>query len=50
VTDDEIELAVRTSDPAECCAALVKLALQRGGPDNITIQVLRVLPGAPVQP
>jgi len=50
VTDDEIELAVRSGGPAECCAALVKLALQRGGPDNITIQILRVLPGASVQP
>jgi PPM family protein phosphatase len=45
VSDQELEKAVKGSTPAECCAALVKLALQRGGPDNITVQVLRVSPG-----
>ncbi len=44
VTDEELEMEVSRNAPAECCAALVKLALQRGGPDNITVQVLRVLP------
>ena len=44
VSDQELESAVKSATPAECCAALVKLALQRGGPDNITVQVLRVLP------
>jgi serine/threonine protein phosphatase PrpC len=44
VNDQELETAVKGATPAECCAALVKLALQRGGPDNITVQVLRVLP------
>ena len=44
VSDQELESAVRGATPAECCEALVKLALQRGGPDNITVQVLRVLP------
>jgi PPM family protein phosphatase len=44
VSDQELETAVKGLTPAECCAALVKLALQRGGPDNITVQVLRVLP------
>jgi len=42
VTEDELETAVSANAPAECCAALVKLARQRGGPDNITLQVLRV--------
>ena len=42
VTEEEMEAAVSGNAPAECCAALVKLARQRGGPDNITLQVLRV--------
>ena len=42
VTEEEMEAAVSSNAPAECCAALVKLARQRGGPDNITLQVLRV--------
>jgi PPM family protein phosphatase len=42
VTDEELETALRDHPPAECCAALVKLARLRGGPDNITLQVLRV--------
>ena len=44
VTEEEIETAVSGNAPAECCATLVKLARQRGGPDNITLQVLRVGP------
>lgn len=44
VTEEELETAVSGHAPAECCAALVKLARQRGGPDNITLQVLRVGP------
>jgi serine/threonine protein phosphatase PrpC len=42
VTEEELETAVSGNTPVECCAALVKLARQRGGPDNITLQVLRV--------
>jgi len=42
VTEEELEAVVSNSAPAESCAALVKLARQRGGPDNITLQVLRV--------
>jgi PPM family protein phosphatase len=44
VTDEELETEASRNAPADCCAALVKLALQRGGPDNITVQVLRVQP------
>ena len=44
VTEEELETVVSGNNPAECCAALVKLARQRGGPDNITLQVLRVGP------
>ncbi|MGA8274363.1 MAG: Stp1/IreP family PP2C-type Ser/Thr phosphatase [Candidatus Sulfotelmatobacter sp.] len=43
VTEEELEAEAGKSAPAECCAALVKLALERGGPDNITVQVLLVL-------
>jgi serine/threonine protein phosphatase PrpC len=42
VTEEELQAAASTNAPAECCAALVKLARERGGPDNITVQVLRV--------
>ncbi len=42
VTDDEIQHAVIGKAPADSCTALVKLARQRGGPDNITVQVLHV--------
>src|ERR1700722_15108244 len=44
VTEEELESAVSGNSPAECCDVLVKLARQRGGPDNITLQVLRVGP------
>jgi protein phosphatase len=42
VTEEELETTVSAHAPAECCDLLVKLARQRGGPDNITLQVLRV--------
>ena len=48
VTDEELEASVRGHAPAESCAALVRLARQRGGPDNITVQVLRI--GSQQQP
>jgi PPM family protein phosphatase len=44
VTEEELEAAVSGNVPAECCAALVKLARERGAPDNITLQVLRLGP------
>jgi serine/threonine protein phosphatase PrpC len=31
-----------SSSPAEACLSLVRMALERGGPDNITVSVLRV--------
>jgi serine/threonine protein phosphatase PrpC len=46
VTEEELETAVSGHAPAESCAELVKLARQRGGPDNITLQVLRIGPDA----
>jgi serine/threonine protein phosphatase PrpC len=42
VPEDDLENVVRANAPAESCAELVKLARERGGPDNITVQVLRV--------
>jgi len=47
VTEDELEAAVTNNTPAESCVALVKLARERGGPDNITLQVLRIGPDSP---
>jgi protein phosphatase len=44
VTEEELASAVRGKSPAESCAALIKLARQRGGPDNITVQVMHVGP------
>ncbi len=42
VTDQEILGAVQHQPAASSCRALVTMALQRGGPDNITVQLLRV--------
>ena len=42
VSDQELHDAIVSKTPAEACVQLVKLARQRGGPDNITLQVLRI--------
>lgn len=42
LTDQEIQQIVREKAPREACQALVDLAKERGGPDNITVQVLRL--------
>jgi protein phosphatase len=42
LSDHEIHGIVTSNDPAEACRALIKLAKDRGGPDNITVQVLRL--------
>ncbi|MGH9499180.1 MAG: PP2C family protein-serine/threonine phosphatase [Terriglobales bacterium] len=42
ITDLELQRAVVQNPPATACRALVNLARERGGPDNITVQVLRV--------
>ena len=39
VTDEEILEVVTTHRPEPACAQLVDLALERGGPDNVTVQV-----------
>jgi protein phosphatase len=40
----EVELArlALSQSPAEACASMVNAALERGGPDNVTVVVLRV--------
>lgn len=42
VGDQDLGRLAEAKVPAEACVALVKLALERGGPDNITVLVLRV--------
>jgi PPM family protein phosphatase len=42
VGDADLVRIVRTNPPAEACQKLVAMALDRGGPDNITLLVLRV--------
>jgi PPM family protein phosphatase len=48
LVDDEELLAVATQNrPSDACRALVEMAKSRGGHDNITLQILRVVsPGA----
>jgi PPM family protein phosphatase len=42
VPDQELEQTVTRMPPADACRALIALAKERGGPDNITVQVLRL--------
>jgi protein phosphatase len=42
VKDEEIGIACRELPPAEACRLLVDLANLRGGPDNITVVIVRV--------
>jgi PPM family protein phosphatase len=42
VNDKEIEDAVSNLPPENACRKLVQLAKDRGGPDNITVEILRV--------
>jgi serine/threonine protein phosphatase PrpC len=42
LTESEIQAAVVGKNAAEICDALVETAKKRGGPDNITVQVLRI--------
>ncbi len=45
LSEPEIHGIVTSNGPAEACRALIKLAKDRGGPDNITVQVLRLSEG-----
>lgn len=42
IGDQELGTVSRENSPAEACLQMVKLALDRGGPDNITVIVLRM--------
>ena len=42
LSDAEVQQAVTASPPAQACQHLIELARKRGGPDNITLQVLRI--------
>ena len=42
IGETDIARIVRSSSPAQACVELVKMALDRGGPDNITLLVLRI--------
>lgn len=42
VSDLELAGVAQSNSPAEACAVLVRMALERGGPDNITVSVLRI--------
>ena len=42
VSAEEIERVVRSMPPEEACRRLVQLANERGGRDNVTVQVVRV--------
>ena len=42
LTEAEIQSAIAGKTAAEICDTLVDTAKKRGGPDNITVQVLRV--------
>lgn len=43
VQEPEILSVVSGHDPTAACAELVKIARERGGPDNITVQILRLV-------
>jgi len=42
LSENEIQSIVAGSEPPEACRALIKMTKDRGGPDNITVQVLRL--------
>jgi len=42
LSDDEIQNVVTRNEPADACQALIKVTKDRGGPDNITLQLLRI--------
>ncbi len=40
VLDGELKAALASLPPEECCGTLIDLALERGGPDNVTVLVV----------
>ena len=43
VTDEEMSEMMKKEKPQKACEKLVQLANKRGGDDNITVQILRVV-------
>ena len=44
IAEQDLLNVAQAHTPAEACSQLVKMALERGGPDNITVLILRVSP------
>jgi serine/threonine protein phosphatase PrpC len=42
LTEAELQDAVAGAEPSAACRSLIEMAKERGGPDNITVQVLRL--------
>jgi serine/threonine protein phosphatase PrpC len=42
ITDPEMQRILAASTPADACHSLIQVAKDRGGPDNITLQVARI--------
>ena len=42
ISDSEIQQILPSKSPADACRTLVQLAKERGGPDNITLQIARI--------
>ncbi|MFH1845321.1 MAG: protein phosphatase 2C domain-containing protein [bacterium] len=42
VTDEEIRSLAADNQPVDACRRLVDLACERGGPDNVTVQIARL--------
>jgi protein phosphatase len=47
VTDKEIAHMLAIGNPEDCCEAVVELARERGGYDNITVQVIKLSANEP---
>jgi protein phosphatase len=43
MSSSEIEQVLTSKSPATACLSLVELAKKHGGPDNITLQIARIL-------
>jgi protein phosphatase len=50
IEPEEILIIAAAETPAEACRLLVEVARERGGPDNITVQVARVERSATARP
>ena len=47
VEDHELQEALRGAQPQVACERLVELARERGGPDNISVAIIRMSDSAP---